>query len=171
MSDDSRNRLMTLIEVGVVVLVLGVMAALVVPSLMRSIKERRAAEASENIRVLLQAATDYYTAQVEEASGDNSEVTFPPSTDGPHPKEIGRKPVTTSDWHMVPAFRELDFEISGPHFYQYEFESGGEGDNAHFTISAYGDLNGDGKKSRYQIEGYIENGEVRGQTIIVDRLE
>lgn len=162
---------MTLIEVGVVVLVLGVMAALIVPSLMRSIKERRAAEASENVRTLFQDASDYYTAQVEEASGDNREVTFPVSTDGPHPKEIGKKPVTTADWHMVPAFKALDFEIAGPHYYQYEFESGGEGDNAHFTVSAYGDLNGDGKKSRYQIEGYIENGEVRGRTIVVDRLE
>lgn len=162
---------MTLIEVGVVVAVLGVMAALVVPSLMRSIKERRAAEATENIRVLFQKASDYYAAQVEEAGGDNSDATFPESTDGPHPKEIGKKPVNTSDWHMIPAFKALEFETTGPHFYQYAFESGGEGDNAHFTISAYGDLDGDGHKSRYQIEGYIENGEVRGRTIIVDRLE
>jgi|SRR5690625_13263 len=171
MSDDSRNRLMTLIEIGVVVLVLGVMAALVVPSLMRSIKERRAAEASENIRVLFQKASDYYAAQVEEANGDNSEVRFPASTDGPHPEHIGKKAVTTADWHMIPAFKALEFEILEPHFYQYAFESEGEGDNAQFTISAFGDLDGDGTKSRYQIEGYIENGEVRGRTIIVDRLE
>lgn len=171
MSDDSRNRLMTFIEVGVVVLVLVVMAALVVPSIMRSIKERRAAEASENVRLLFQKATDYYTAQVDEAGGDNSEATFPESTDGPHPNDIGKKPVTTADWHMIPAFKALEFEILEPHFYQYAFESEGEGDNAQFKISAYGDLDGDGKKSRYQIEGYIENGEVRGRTIIVDRLE
>src|SRR5699024_8075648 len=112
-----------------------------------------------------------YTAQVDEAGGDNSEATFPESTDGPHPNDIGKKPVTTADWHMIPAFKALEFEILEPHFYQYAFESEGEGDNAQFKISAYGDLDGDGKKSRYQIEGYIENGEVRGRTIIVDRLE
>lgn len=170
-SDDSRKRLLSLIEFGIVAVVLGVLAALVIPSLMRTIKERRSAEATENLRVLFNAASEYYAAQVEEANGDNSQATFPGSTETAHPAEIGRKAVTTSDWHMVPVFRALEFEVLEPHFYQYSFESEGVGDNARFTASAFGDLNGDGVKSRFQMEGFIENGEVRGRTIIVDRLE
>lgn len=170
-SDDSRKKLLSLIEFGIVAVVLGIMALVVVPTLMRTIKERRSAEATENLRVLFNAASDYYAAQVEENSGDNSTVRFPPSTPHAHPSDIGKKPVTTADWHMVPAFRDLGFEIKEPHFYQYDFQSDGEGDNARFTISAFGDLDGDGKKSRFQMEGYIENGEVRGRSIVVDRLE
>lgn len=162
---------MTLVEVGLVVLVLTVMAALIIPSLMRTIKERRSAEASENVRELCKLAGTYYEAQVAEANGDTMDAHFPPSTDGAHPKVIGKKPVTTSDWHMVPAFKELGFEVTEPHFYQYAFESDGVGDNAHFTASAFGDLNGDGKKSRFEVEGYVENGEVRCNMIVVDRLE
>lgn len=171
MADDSRKRLLSLIEFGIVALVLGGLAALVIPSLMRTIKERRSAEATENLRVLFNAASEYYAAQITDASGDNSEASFPDSTEGAHPEDIGKKPVVTSNWHMVPAFRELGFEILEPHFYQYSFESEGEGDNARFIVSAFGDLNGDGRKSRFQMEGFIENGEVRGRTIIVDRLE
>lgn len=171
MSDDPRKRLLSLIEFGIVVLVLGGLAALVIPSLMRTIKERRSAEATESLREIFNAASEYYAAQVSEANGDNDGAVFPPSTGQPHPAEIGKKPIYTSDWHMVPAFRELGFEVTEPHFYQYSFESDGEGDNARFTASAFGDLNGDGRKSRFQMEGYIENGEVRGRTIIVDRLE
>lgn len=171
MSDDPRKRLLSLIEFGIVVLVLGGLAALVIPSLMRTIKERRSAEATENLRVIFNAASEYYASQVADANGENEGATFPPSTEHPHPREIGKKSIHTSDWHMVPAFRELGFEVTEPHFYQYAFESDGEGDNARFTASAFGDLNGDGRKSRFQMEGYIENGEVRGRTIIVDRLE
>lgn len=171
MSDESRKKLLSLIEFGFVALILSVMAALIIPSLMRTIKERRSAEATENLRVLFQAASDYYAAQVEEANGDNTGATFPGSTPNPLPLEIGRKPVTTSDWHMDPVFRALKFEVVEPHFYQYSFSSEGEGDNARFTASAFGDLDGDGVKSRFEMEGYIENGEVRGRTIIVDRLE
>lgn len=170
-SDDSRKKLMSLIEFGIVAVVLGLMALVVVPTLMRTIKERRSAEATENLRVLFNAASDYYVAQVEENSGDNTTVRFPPSMPEPHPSDVGKKAVTTSTWHMIPAFKALGFELKDAHFYQYDFQSEGEGDNARFTVSAFGDLDGDGKKSRFQMEGFIENGEVRGQSIVVDRLE
>lgn len=171
MNDDARKKLLSLIEFGIVGVTLIALALLVVPSMSRSIKQRRSAEASENVRVLFQLATDYYTKKVEANGGDNFDVRFPASMDAPHPAEPSTKAVSTSDWHMVPAFRELGFELKNPHFYQYQFTSEGEGDGARFMISAFGDLDGDGHKSRFQMEGYIENGEVRGNAITVDRLE
>ena len=171
MSDDARKKLLSLIEFGIVAVVLLVLVLLVVPSLMRTIKERRASEATENVRVLFNLASAYYEKAVEENGGENYDVRFPESMDAPHPVDVGKKAQSTSDWHMVPAFRDLGFEVLEPHFYQYQFTSEGEGDGARFVISAFGDLDGDGQKSRFQMEGYIENGEVRGNSIVVDRLE
>lgn len=171
MNDDSRKKLLSLIEFGIVAVVLATLALLVVPSLMRTIKERRASEASEQVRVMFNLASEYYTKKVEANGGENFDVSFPASMEAPHPAEVSNKAVSTSDWHMIPAFRDLGFEIKTPHFYQYQFTSEGEGDNARFVISAFGDLDNDGQKSRFQMEGYIENGEVRGNAIIVDRLE
>lgn len=171
MNDDARKKLLSLIEFGIVAVVLAILTILIVPSLMRTIKERRASEASENVRVLFNLASDYYTKSVAENGGENFDVSFPPSMEAPHPAEVSNKSVSTSDWHMVPAFRDLGFELTTPHFYQYQFTSEGEGDSARFMISAFGDLDGDGHKSRFQMEGYIENGEVRGNAITVDRLE
>lgn len=168
--NERRNVSMAVFEIGFVVLVLSVLAALVVPTVMRKIKERRTIEATENLRVLFNASVEYYQRQLDDDSLDPTRARFPAGTPA-HPPAIGRRPVTTSDWHMVDAFRELGFEITEPHFYQYAYESEGEGENARFTVSAFGDLDGDGHTSRFQMEGYVEGGEVRGRTIVVDRLE
>lgn len=172
MSESNDNSLrLNLIEVGIVAFVIAVLALIIVPSFLRKVKERKTTEATENIRELYNASVDYFQTQLESGQVDPDEIRFPESMNGPLPAEIGKSAVTTSDWHMHPAFRELDFAIAGPHYYQYQYESSGSGQNARFTISALGDLDGDGVKSRYQVEGYVDNWEVRGENIVVDRYE
>lgn len=167
---EDRNRILTYIEVGIVVGVLGILALLIAPAMMKKIKERKSAEASENVRVIYNLAVDHYMEQVEADGGSFANATFPPSTD-PHPPEVGKRAVTTSDWHLNPTFSELGFSLDEPHYYQYAFTSDGVGENATFSVTARGDLDGDGEMSRFVMEGYIDNGEVRGRTITVDRLE
>lgn len=167
---EDRNRFLTYIEVGIVLGVLVFLALLIAPAMMKKIKERRSAEASENIRVIYNLAVDYYMEQVEAEGGSFANATFPPST-ASHPPEIGKSAVTTNDWHLNPTFQELGFSIEEPHYYQYAFTSEGVGENATFSVTARGDLDGDGELSRFVMEGYVENGEVRGRTITVDRLE
>jgi type II secretory pathway pseudopilin PulG len=171
MSESNDNLRFTLIEVGIVAFVIAVLAMIIVPSFMRKVKERKTTEATENIRELYNASVDHFQSQLEGGQMDPDEITFPESMDEPHPAEIGKQAVTTSDWHMIPAFRELSFGLSEPHYYQYQYESSGSGQNARFTVSAFGDLDGDGEKSRYQVEGYVDNWEVRGENIVVDRYE
>ena len=64
--NERRNVSMAVFEIGFVVLVLSVLAALVVPTVMRKIKERRTIEATENLRVLFNASVEYYQRQLDE---------------------------------------------------------------------------------------------------------
>ncbi len=170
MTERKTNINFTFIEFGIVALVLAGLALLVVPSLMRKIKERRTAEATENVRELFNASAEYFAAQLADPNVDRNSISFPATTDF-YPAEIGKKATRSVDWHTIEAFTTLGFSIDEPHYYQYRYESEGRGANARFVVIARGDLDGDGKYSRFEMEGYIEDWEVRGDTTVVDQLE
>lgn len=61
-----------------------------------------------------------------------------------------------------PTWQALNFSVSDPHYYSYQFDSAGAMDNGSFTASAFGDLDCDGIYSTFVRTGVVENGRVRG---------
>ncbi len=58
------------------------------------------------------------------------------------------------------TWMELNFEVTDPHRYAYQYDSSGVGEEAHFTASAFGDLCCDGILSTFVRFGELIDGAV-----------
>ncbi len=54
-----------------------------------------------------------------------------------------------------PTWRRLDFSLSVPHAYGFEFQSGNAKDRSWFAAHARGDLDGDGVLSDFELDGEL----------------
>jgi hypothetical protein len=80
---------------------------------------------------------------------------FPPSAPVPVPEEPlavrgKRYQSNSADWSASP-WKDLEFSIVQPQCYQYAYEASGAGGSAKATITAQGDLDGDGQRSTYSL--------------------
>ncbi len=156
-----RSQGFTLVELMIVVAIIGVLAALAIYGVSRYLKHSKTAEAHRNIGAMEIGAKSQYqreTAYGGSSSGTELFVhTFCPSTaltPGTIPSAAKVKSVPT-DWESL-GWRCLKFSIAEPQFYSYMYESdtGKTGTDASFTASAFGDLDGNGVKSTFQLKGH-----------------
>lgn len=146
----------TLIELMVVVAILGILAAIAIPSLMQFSRRAKTSEAIDKLAILYRHSALYAarTLTSRGVTGGILDVQFPSSRSltpaqvpGPQPQ---RDPINT--WNS-PTWNALSFEISDPHYYSFEYESSGAGVSALFTGRAVGDLDGDGVYSTFERAG------------------
>lgn len=154
----------TLIELMVVIIILGVLAAVAIPALQRYIRRSRTAEASDKLSLLFRGSVVYIVNANEAvnrgAAGGGLPLTFPPD-DGPAPAgrcctQPGQQCMDLNAWE-TPTWIALNFAIADPHRFQYTYESGGVGRTALFTARANADLDCDGVLSTFERVGYITN--------------
>lgn len=129
-------------------------------------------EAQDNLRLIFDAEVTYYkNSQPNETEATiNSKKTFlpvsaQPTEPGPVPRQGD---FTNGDWSL------LNIKMDNPVYYSYSVTTKNEGTNATFTAIARGDLDGDGRFSRWEIVGRINpNGEILGKNQIysLDPLE
>ncbi len=138
------------------------MAAIAVPAFMKYIDRSKTSEATMNIRRVFDGSAIYFAMQPDPAT-----ATFPPSV-GPTPAIVpGATPCDTrmapdpTLWQH-PTWQALSFEVNDPHYYVYQYDSQGVGEDASFTASAFGDLDCDGVYSTFVRFGEVLNGEVAG---------
>jgi type IV pilus assembly protein PilA len=152
----------TLVELMVVVAIIGVLAAVAVPSFMRYITKAKTAEVEQNIEKLSTGARAYFLdSQVaKNIGGATIGQRFPASTalspaisccDGGADRCLPRD----SYW-ADPTWRALTFSVDDPHYYRYEFESANSGVDAEFTARAYGDLDCDNLLSTFERYGWVQ---------------
>jgi len=149
---------------------LNMLAATFIPAWVKYTQRTRTTEATMNLRRLFDSTVYHYyqTDGYDPSVADG--FRFPESV-GPTPplsalvdaceNHGGEIPPDPSWWEHA-TWRTLDFEISEPHRYIYEYTSSGEGNDAMFSISAYGDLDCDGTTSLFRRFGVVQNGEVQG---------
>ncbi len=129
--------------------------------LARYVRHNKTAEARESVKRLASGAADYYNrSDATQPMGAAPQAIhamrhFPPSSKAPVPEDAlsvrGKKYQSNAmDWATSP-WRDLNFNLVQPQFYQYAFEASGAGPAARATVTAEGDLDGDGTRSKYSL--------------------
>lgn len=170
----------TLVEIMVVIVILGVLAAVAIPAFVKYIRRAKTAEAYDKLALLYRGSATYITNSNEDVTrgtaGTSVSLRFP-ITAGPSP--VGNCCSVPGDmcvpipevWDQDP-WRNLDFQIADPHYFVYSYESdetGGRG--SIFTARANGDLDCDGRMSTFERVGILASpGEVRSAPGIYQRL-
>lgn len=155
-----RKKAFTMTEIMIVIVILGVLAAVAVPAFIKYIQQAKTSEAYDKLSLLYRGSVAYIVNSNEDVqrgvTGTGVALNFPP--------DVGPTPIagtccgvpgaqclsTAADWD-TDTWRDLNFQIADPHRYWYTYDSGATGGaGAHFTARANGDLDCDGNFSTFE---------------------
>jgi type IV pilus assembly protein PilA len=156
----------TLIELMIVVVILGVLAAVAIPAFLKYIRRAKTSEAEEKLSGIFRSSSSYFSQ--EQADRDATAVAIPsqfPDPGGPTPaacpvcagEDDGRCTPAESNWD-TPTWQALNFAITDPHYFSYQYLSAGTNTNASFTARAQADLDNDGTCSTFERSGFVNDG-------------
>ena len=154
----------TLVELMIVVVILGILAAVAIPAFTRYVKRSKTSEASGNIAKIYQGEVAYF-----QQSSENSVASFVTASGTPSGTPSASKfaavPLSfTSDANWA----AIGFSLDGPCYYQYSTAANASA----FTASAVGNLDGDGTNSTFARAAALNAGEIQGgQIAITEELE
>jgi type IV pilus assembly protein PilA len=156
----------TILEVMIVVAVLGVLAAVAVPAFVRYSRRAKTTEAVDKLAHLYRMSAAYWAADgsTRLSTAAAAARSFPAST-GPTPADVpaGTRVVDAPGTWSSPTWQALNFSITDPHYFSYEYASEGSNASAAFTARALGDLDGNGVYSTFERAGTVTpNLEVQG---------
>jgi type IV pilus assembly protein PilA len=140
----------TLIELMIVVAIIGVLAAIAIPSFVKYVRRSKTTEATMNLRKMYDGAVAYYVGEHADASGNIQSKQFPAS--GPTTPSLntltasmlaGKKYQSQPSEWKVGGWAALDFSVSDPQYFAYTFDnqSAGTGTDAKAAMVANGDFN------------------------------
>jgi type II secretory pathway pseudopilin PulG len=147
-----------------VVAIIGILAAVAIPSVMQYVRKAKTAEATHNLRFIHEGARAYLAVDwAAKDTGEQLNHQFP-DTAGPTPLlpccfGTGQKcPAAESvaEFGASPTWVALKFGMNDEHYYRYEFVSSGSattGVGSWFTARASGDLDCDGISSTFETYG------------------
>ena len=157
----------TLIELMIVVAIIGVLAAIAIPSFIKYTARSKTIEATMNIRKMYDGAVAYYVGEHADKDGVIENRMFPVNA-GPTPDLAtltargGLKyPSKPAEWKQG-GWAALDFMVADPQYYSYTFQSSGVFTSAWAKMIANGDLNGNGTYSLFERDCFGEHDGVRG---------
>jgi type IV pilus assembly protein PilA len=145
----------TLIELMIVVAILGILAAIAIPTFILFINRSKTAEASSNVKNMYTAAAAYYSGELTGSGISASTGGY--CTVG----SAGPSPATPNDtkqrFTADAAFAALGFHIADSVYYSYQLVSAGAMCGASsnnleiYTIAANGDLDNNGALSTFEL--------------------
>ena len=155
----------TLVELMIVVVILGILAAVAIPAFTRYVKRSKTAEATGNISKIYQGQVSYYQAAQEQSTlASFVNATAMPST---APSNV-KYQANVTQWTGDANWNAVSFSLDTGHYYQYACP----GDTATFSARAVGNIDGDTTSSTFQRIGTVTGGEVQGSQIqITNELE
>jgi type IV pilus assembly protein PilA len=175
----------TLVELMIVVVILGILAAVAIPAFTRYVKRSKTAEAVGNVQAIYRGEVVYFNNSGERFG--TAGFVECPTTPGTAPTP-GKYPANVTLWDGIEEWKAIAFSIPTGHYYQYgvstvggggggpplllavvEIPGGGSG----FIARATGDLDGDSTQSTFEIAGgIVSTGEVQRTPLeITDELE
>lgn len=166
----------TLIELMIVVTIIGILAVVAGPELMKYQTRAKTSEAIQNVSKIADGARAYYLAEQTNRQGHLLPKTFP-TTIGPTPPEYacsGSSPLkhdpreySTDTTFGNASWQGLQFAVSKPFLYSYSFLRGeGVGQNSTFSARAEGDLDCDGNTSLFEQTGLVD----QNNQVVINQL-
>ena len=162
----------TLIELMIVVAIIGILAAVAIPSFMKNARKAKTAEATSNVKKLYDGARTYFEEEMNARGSitpiakqfpSNPAVTTAPAL-GACCLAAGKKCAPAPALWTDPAWQALKFSMDDPHYYSYTYLSSGTDATSQFTARANGDLDCDTTYSTFEMVGSIQSdGTVTGQ--------
>lgn len=178
----------TLMELMAVVVIIGVLSSVAIPSLNRFIIRSRESEAPTNLAAIARGARDYYNEEhINKATGVVNPPRFPSisasnnvqNTYATMPtvspcSEIAGSPryrTNSARWHSnhtTEPWVDLKFALARSHYFQYGFKSDKEGKDATYSVRARADMDCDGNLSTFLFTSTIDSatGEIIHNAII-----
>jgi prepilin-type N-terminal cleavage/methylation domain-containing protein len=156
----------TLIELMIVVTIIGILAVVAGPELMKYQTRAKTSEAIQNVSKVADGARAYYLSELTQRDGTLIQKQFP-VTIGPTPEAFAceqgspRKhnpaDFSTPDTFGNESWQSLQFGVSKPFLFRYIFLTQGTGNQAIFTARAEGDLDCDNTPSLFEQTGEVDN--------------
>jgi type IV pilus assembly protein PilA len=156
-----RQRAFTLIELMVVVAIIGILAAVALPSFMRNARKAKTAEATVQVQKMYQGSKTYIFNAGQSRNTISPTPPQFPETEALTPTvscclTAGHKCLPNTTSFATPTWNALNFAVDDPHYYRYEYESTGSasaGAGSAFSARAMGDLDCDSTYSTFEMTG------------------
>ena len=153
----------TLIELMIVVAIIGILAATALPAFMKYVRRSKTTEALMNVRKLYDSSVAYFAS--EHALGSTTTILAKqfPTSQGPNPTKgacclsRGKKCAPSNALWATATWKSLNFSVDDPHYYSYQYTSGGTDKTSTFLVDAYGDLNCNSVYSTYERKGSVDS--------------
>ncbi len=145
----------------VVVAIIGVLAAVAIPTFMKNARKAKSSEAAVQLRKIYTTSRSYIL-EARSARATNTLIVpqFPDSQPLTPAASCclssGQKCLDVAGTWGAPTWSALQFSMDDPHYYRYEYESTGSssaGPGSRFTARAMGDLNCDTVQSTFEMVG------------------
>jgi len=148
----SNKRGFTLLELMVVLMLVGVLGSVAVPTYLEYMRDAKTGEAAPNLISIKKGAVLYFHAKRQNADGSASNQFLDTAICTSSGNLVGmRQKYLPSDFGPGTDFKQLNFNISEPHFYKYCYV----GDKLGFVISATASLDL-ANDSVYTVSGYTD---------------
>lgn len=176
-----KQRGFTLMELMVVVVIIGVLSAVAIPSISKFITRSKESEASHNLAAVFRGAQQFFSEErTNLATGIVTPARFPQSgqttsvvwmpTQLPCREIVGSPKYARNSarWATIP-WRDLKFSLATSHYFRYGYSTNDQtGTAATFSAQAEADLNCNTTRSNFTLNGNVvaATGEVQRSAVI-----
>jgi prepilin-type N-terminal cleavage/methylation domain-containing protein len=147
-----RQRGFTLIEIMIVVVIIGILAAIAIPVFAGQMKRAKTSEAVVQLNAIGKGAKAYYQTNTKFPQGTAAVL---PGADGTACSQPGKKFAVSNAWSTDPVWLDLDFHVDETNYYSYHYDSSAS-DVA--VVTAVADLDCDGKLITYTLDLTVPSG-------------